>query len=57
MNANANGRAMLVATAYQPEAPVGRSAKRLVELGVVEHISHECVRQELKNDLKPWLRK
>ena len=41
-------------------APIGREgwsfrllASKLVELGIVESISHETVRQELKNELKP----
>ena len=48
------GEAKLIATACS-EAPEGRSrwtlqllADKLVALGVVETISHECVRQTLK---------
>lgn len=51
------GRAILVATACSTP-PAGRAkwtlrllAKRLVELGVTERISHECVRQELKKTI------
>jgi hypothetical protein len=29
-------------------------SQRLVELGHVESVSHETVRQTLKNGLKPW---
>jgi len=55
--------AHLIATACAP-APEGHArwslrllAERLVELGVVESISHETVRQVLKkNELKPWQR-
>ncbi len=52
-----NGRAVLVATACS-QPPAGHArwtlkllAERLMELGVVEHISHECVRQELKKTI------
>jgi hypothetical protein len=48
------GEAKLIATACS-QAPEGRSrwtlhllADKLVELGVVEQISHECVRSTLK---------
>jgi len=48
------GEAVLIATACS-QAPAGRSrwtlhllADKLVELGVVEQISHECVRSTLK---------
>lgn len=52
-----HARAILVATACSAP-PAGRArwtlrllANRLVELEVVEHISHECVRRELKKTI------
>jgi hypothetical protein len=54
------GEARLISLACS-NAPAGHArwklhllSDKLVELGVVEPFSHECVRQVLKNNIKCW---